>query len=240
RRPMSFAGVYASAEERQVADVVAALGHGPLAFGKTGVNLPENVRLPVGGHILKRQHEAGVLLFRDLQKALAELTNVDLDRTRIGARRPLDRRPLNDDLVDVLPPPRRELQAVLLHLRRLVLIDVSELFLRAENVAAGHPHLLAVLVEEKELLVLPCRVAERIGAAAALRQPDVPEPVDVAMVQIENGILRGGGDGSHPAARRSEGDMNGRVRSAFQIAAERAEWNLRQAARGRNGRRCQE
>src|SRR5262249_54951430 len=101
-------------------------------------------------------------------------------------------------------------RAVLLDLRRLAFIGVAELLRCTQDVAARHLHFLAALVKECELRVAPEGIADRAAPAAALREPQIPLPIDGRVMQPENRILRGGWHAAHVAA---DSAMNGAVRT---------------------------
>src|SRR5712692_3153684 len=154
---------------------------------------------------------------------LAQLLQLHRKGDRFGAKRDRRDRYLEQDF---LREDDRwdDLQAVLIHLRRLAFIDIVQLFGSAQDVAGGHLHLGAALIEEGELGILPCGVTERIRSASALGQPEVPQPVTIRVVEVEDRVLRGGRHGAHPSAHVH---MDGTMRSALDDAAGRGEVDLR-------------
>ena len=103
-----------------------------------------------------------------------------------------------------------EAQAVLPHFRRLAFVNVIELLGSTKNVTCSHLHGIAVFVEKGVLAILPRGVRERIAPPAALSEPKVPLTIDVCMVEVEDGVLRRGRYGPHPA---SHFDVNAPMRT---------------------------
>jgi len=76
-------------------------------------------------------------------------------------------------------------------------------------------HLGAIFVEEGVLPSPPGDVAQRVAAAPALGQPQIPLAVDIGVMEIEDRILRGSGHAAHPAAdlamHAAVGALNGQI-----------------------------
>src|SRR5258708_38785609 len=65
-----------------------------------------------------------------------------------------------------------------------------KLLRRAKNLATCHLQLRALFVKEGKLGVLPGAVQHRINAATTLGEPQVTEPVHIAVVEVEDGVPR--------------------------------------------------
>lgn len=87
-----------------------------------------------------------------------------------------------------------------LNLTRLSFVGIVELLGAAHDFASGHVHLVSVFVEEGIPVVFPDIEKERVVAHAALRQPNVPQAIDIASMQVKHRILRRCQRRTHPPA----------------------------------------
>src|SRR6266446_6184863 len=200
----------AHSEEGQRSDIVRALAVGFGAGWQTYIYSPGDAGLLFCFDVIELEEEGVRLAFHKESDALADFFELNREADGLGFELDGRTRQAEEYLLLEDPPRWGKAQAVLFDLWRLAFIDVVELLRRAQNLASAHFHLCAVLVEEGVLLVFPRSIRQRIGAATALRQPEIPLAVDVRMMEVEDGILRCGWHRAHPAAYF---DMHAAVRA---------------------------